>query len=105
MDRKVNVDFSAYAECGDLQITSTALGCSFFRFEVCHLEQSMAHTARLFVTGHSQAVCLPAAFRFDTHEVFIHKDPLTDDVILSRRPECWDRFLAAAKNLELPEDF
>ena len=31
----------------------------------------MTQTARLFMNGRSQAVRLPAAFRFDTNEVFI----------------------------------
>jgi antitoxin VapB len=54
-------------------------------------------------------VRLPAAYRFDTAEVFIRKDPVTGDVILSRRPEDWDGFLAAAAGAhdlaQVPEDF
>ena len=65
----------------------------------------MSHTAKLFVNGRSQAVRLPAAFRFDTQEVFIRKDSITGDVILSRRPDDWNGFLVAAKNVEVPEDF
>ncbi|MEI6619679.1 MAG: AbrB/MazE/SpoVT family DNA-binding domain-containing protein, partial [Betaproteobacteria bacterium] len=49
----------------------------------------MSQAAKLFANGRSQAVRLPAAFRFDTTEVFIRKDPLTGDVILSRRPHDW----------------
>lgn len=48
---------------------------------------------------------LPAAYRFDTPEVFIRKDPVTGDVILSRRPNDWSGFLAAAENAQVPEDF
>jgi antitoxin VapB len=65
----------------------------------------MSQTAKLFVNGRSQAVRLPAAYRFDTHEVFIRKDPVTGDVILSRRPEDWTGFLAATENAQVPEDF
>ena len=65
----------------------------------------MSQTAKLFVNGRSQAVRLPAAFRFDTQEVFIRKDPITGDVILSRRPDDWNSFLIAAKNVDMPEDF
>jgi antitoxin VapB len=65
----------------------------------------MSQTAKLFVNGRSQAVRLPAAYRFDTHEVFIRKDPVTGDVILSRRPDDWNGFLAATKNVQVPEDF
>jgi len=65
----------------------------------------MSQTAKLFVNGRSQAVRLPAAYRFDTNEVFIRKDPVTGDVILSRRPDDWSGFLAATENAQVPEDF
>jgi antitoxin VapB len=69
------------------------------------MEVHMSQTAKLFVNGRSQAVRLPAAYRFDTHEVFIRKDPVTGDVILSRRPDDWRGFLAATENTQVPEDF
>ena len=53
----------------------------------------MSHIAKLFTSGRSQAVRLPAEYRFDTAEVYIRKDPETGDVILSRRPADWDDFL------------
>jgi antitoxin VapB len=65
----------------------------------------MSQTAKLFTNGRSQAVRLPAAYRFDTQEVFIRKDPLTGDVILSRRPDDWNGFLAATETAHAPEDF
>lgn len=65
----------------------------------------MPQTAKLFANGRSQAVRLPAAYRFDTQEVFIRKDPDTGDVILSRRPDDWEGFLAAAKSAVVPDDF
>ncbi len=65
----------------------------------------MSQTAKLFLNGRSQAVRLPAAYRFDTDEVFIRKDPATGDVILSRRPEDWDGFLAAVQGANVPVDF
>lgn len=40
-------------------------------------------TARLFKNGRSQAVWLPAEFRFEGDEVSIRRDPATGDVILS----------------------
>ncbi|MGN6031187.1 MAG: antitoxin [Thermomicrobiales bacterium] len=46
----------------------------------------MATTARLFQNGGSQAVRLPAEFRFDGDEVFISRDVATGDVILSDHP-------------------
>jgi len=46
-----------------------------------------AKTARLFVNGGSQAVRLPAEFRFEnTSEVGIRRDAFTGDVILSANP-------------------
>lgn len=65
----------------------------------------MTQTAKLFTNGRSQAVRLPAAFRFDTKEVFIRQDPETGDVILSRKPTTWDGFFSALKAVDVPEDF
>jgi len=50
----------------------------------------MHQTAKIFMTGRSQAVRLPVEFRFDVDEVFIRRDPDTGDVVLSRRPNNWD---------------
>lgn len=65
----------------------------------------MIRTAKLFMNGRSQAVRLPAAFRFDATEVFIRRDPLTGDVVLSRRPPNWDGFFAAVADAPGPVDF
>ncbi|MDR1849506.1 MAG: AbrB/MazE/SpoVT family DNA-binding domain-containing protein [Zoogloeaceae bacterium] len=40
----------------------------------------MEHIAKLFTNGRSQAVRLPAAYRFAEKEVFIRQDPETGDV-------------------------
>jgi antitoxin VapB len=42
-------------------------------------------SAKLFKNGRSQAVRLPAEFRFEGDEVLIRRDPVTGDVILSPR--------------------
>jgi antitoxin VapB len=65
----------------------------------------MTQTAKLFKNGRSQAVRLPAEFRFDATEVFIRRDPLTGDVILSQGPPNWDGFFAALAAADVPEDF
>ncbi len=65
----------------------------------------MSQVAKLFINGRSQAVRLPAAFRFDTKEVFIRQDPETGDVILSRKPATWDSFFVALKIADVPADF
>ena len=65
----------------------------------------MRQVAKLFINGRSQAVRLPLAYRFDTTEVFIRKDPETGDIILSRKPNNWDNFFSLLKNSNVPEDF
>lgn len=52
----------------------------------------MRQSAKLFMSGRSQAVRLPAAFRFDSKEVYIRKDPKSGDIILSRKPGSWEDF-------------
>jgi len=65
----------------------------------------MSQTAKLFTNGRSQAVRLPAAYRFDGKEVFIRRDPATGDVILSSKPPSWDGFFAALEQADIPADF
>lgn len=65
----------------------------------------MSQSAKIFINGRSQAVRLPAAYRFNCTEVFIRKDPKTGDVILSRKPNTWDDFFALLKTIEIPKDF
>ena len=65
----------------------------------------MSQVAKLFANGRSQAVRLPAIYRFDTDEVFIRHDPETGDVILSRRPATWDGFFSALEGVGVPVDF
>lgn len=71
----------------------------------------MTKTAKLFRNGRSQAVRLPAEFRFEGKEVAIRRDPETGDVILSEPPkskkETWKDFfeLAARLRAEAPEEF
>ena len=65
----------------------------------------MSQVAKLFANGRSQAVRLPAAFRFDAKEVFIRQDAETGDVILSRRPADWASFLGALPGATIPKNF
>jgi antitoxin VapB len=64
-----------------------------------------ARTAKLFMTGRSQAVRLPMEFRFEGSEVFVRRDPKTGDVILSRKPESWDGLFALYGEGGVPDDF
>lgn len=65
----------------------------------------MSQMAKLFKNGRSQAVRLPVAYRFDTEQVFLSKNPETGDVILSRKPMNWDFFLEKLKTLAVNSDF
>jgi len=69
------------------------------------VEAAMARTAKLFRNGRSQAVRLPAEFRFQGSEVYIRQDPATGDVILSRRPESWEEFFKLTAQHDVPEAF
>jgi antitoxin VapB len=63
--------------------------------------------AKLFKNGASQAVRLPAEFRFEGDEVYITRDERTGDVVLSRHPgaKTWDEFYDFLKTVEVPDDF
>jgi len=65
----------------------------------------MGRTAKLFRNGRSQAVRLPADCRFEGLEVYIRRDPVSGDVILSRRPDSWSDFFELMKTIDLPKDF
>lgn len=65
----------------------------------------MPRSAKLFLNGRSQAVRLPADFRFEGSEVFIRQDEATGDVILSRRPESWDSFFQLRQQANVPDEF
>ena len=65
----------------------------------------MRQKAKLFMNGRSQAVRLPAEFRFDGNEVFIRKDPKTGDVVLSRSPGSWGHFFDLVKSLDVADDY
>ncbi len=63
--------------------------------------------AKLFRNGASQAVRLPAEFRFDGDEVFVTRDDVTGDVVLSSRPGAatWRVFYELMESVEVPADF
>jgi antitoxin VapB len=61
----------------------------------------MAQSAKLFMNGRSQAVRLPAEFRFPGREVLIEREG--DAVVLRAKPEGWDDFFARPSRV--PEDF
>jgi antitoxin VapB len=65
----------------------------------------MTRTAKLFRNGRSQALRLPAEYRFEGSEVYIRRDPETGDIILSRRPESWRDFFDLAERIGVPDEF
>ncbi len=64
-----------------------------------------AKPAKLFASGGSQAVRLPAEYRFPGDVVYVRRDPTSGDVILSSHAPYAD-FVAARDALgPLPEGF
>jgi antitoxin VapB len=61
----------------------------------------MAQTAKLFMNGRSQAVRLPAEFRFSGREVFIERQG--DAVVLRPKPAGWDDFFGRPS--QVPPDY
>jgi antitoxin VapB len=68
---------------------------------------SQTRIAKLFKNGASQAVRLPAEFRFEGDQVYISRDERTQDVILSKRPgtRVWEEFFAFMRTVDIPEDW
>lgn len=61
--------------------------------------------ARVFMSGRSQHVTIPAEYRFSGEEVFVRRDPASGDLILSQSPGGWNDFFAAVDENPFPEDF
>ena len=74
------------------------------RYTAPILRAAMSRTAKIFTTGRSQAVRLPLEFRFDVPEVYIRRDLVTGDVVLSRKPTDWQGLIDVVK-LNANEDF
>ncbi|MDB5869703.1 MAG: vapB1 [Polaromonas sp.] len=67
----------------------------------------MIGTAKVFITGNSQAVRLPKAFRVDTREMWITKNEDTGEITLQPKPapDALKAFLAELKAMPTTEDF
>ena len=65
----------------------------------------MAHIAKVFTHGRSQAVRLQAEYRFKSKEVYIRRNEDNGEVVLSEKPDSWDVFFEALKGLDVPKDF
>ncbi len=64
-------------------------------------------TAKLFKNGSSQAVRLPAEFRFEGKEVFVSRNEATGDVVLSSRPgtQSWGDLFSLIHSTDVPDEF
>jgi antitoxin VapB len=60
---------------------------------------------RVFMSGRSQHVTIPAQFRFSGNEVYIRRDQQSGDVILSQTSGNWDTIFAALDEAGFSEDF
>ena len=60
--------------------------------------------AKLFTNGGSQAVRLPAEFRFEGEDVDVRRDPVTGDVVLSKSRATWDEYFTWVQSLDLQAD-
>ena len=58
---------------------------------------SRLRLAKLFMNGRSQSVRLPAEFRFPGDEVYIRRNAVTGEVILSPVPLDWRKMVEARK--------
>jgi len=65
----------------------------------------MARIAKLFRNGRSQAVRLPAEYRFEGSEVYIRRNEETGDIVISRRPDSWQDFFDLADRISVPDEF
>ncbi len=61
--------------------------------------------AKVFMSGRSQAVRIPAQYRFAGKEVYVRRDARSGDVILSQSPGSLEEIFAALDELGVPEDF
>jgi antitoxin VapB len=62
---------------------------------------------KLFWGGTSQAVLLPAEFRFEATEVYAKRDQRTGDVVLSTRPgaRAWAGFFVLMRSIDVSAAF
>jgi antitoxin VapB len=66
---------------------------------------AQAAKARVFMSGRSQHVTIPAEYRFRSSEVLIRRDPRTGEIILSEGPGSWADVFAALDGARVPGDF
>lgn len=60
---------------------------------------------RVFMSGRSQHVTIPAEYRFTSDEVYVRRDPQSGDLVLSQVPGSWNEIYAALDRAGFPDDF
>ncbi len=67
----------------------------------------MQATAKVFTTGHSQAIRLPKAFRVEAREMWISKNEGTGEITLKPipAPDALAAFLAELKGMPVTKEF
>jgi antitoxin VapB len=60
---------------------------------------------KVFMSGRSQAVRIPAHYRLSNREVYIRRNPKNGDLILSQAPADLAEIFAALDEVGVPEDF
>lgn len=67
----------------------------------------MQAIAKVFSTGHSQAVRLPKAFRVDVTEMWISKNEVTGEITLKPKPsaDSLEAFFALLQSLPPSDEF
>ncbi len=67
----------------------------------------MTATAKVFITGNSQAVRLPKAFRVDARELWISRNEHTGEITLKPKPnaDALQAFLAELRSLPASDEF
>jgi len=68
---------------------------------------TQTRVAKLFKNGASQAVRLPAEFRFEGKEIYATRDEMTGDVVLSHRPgaKVWNEFFEMLNAMDIPPEY
>jgi antitoxin VapB len=66
---------------------------------------ALLEKAKVFMSGRSQAVRIPAEFRFSSSEVYIRRDHRNGDLILSQAPGGLAEIFAALDEVGVPDDF
>jgi antitoxin VapB len=69
------------------------------------MKMAILEKAKVFMSGRSQAVRIPAEFRFSGSEVYIRRDPRNGDLILSQAPRGLAEIFAALDEVGVPEEF